>query len=414
MRPSLSRVWERTRTEPGLGRNLLAIGVLMVLGTVFAGYFLSHQRFNAPWEDRYTVYALFEQAAAVSPGNGQEVRIAGVPVGDIRDADVTEDGRARLKLRIDSEHEIHEDATIVLRPKSPLNDMYVEIDPGTADAPTLGDGDTVPVAQTVSPVQVDEVLAHLDDNAQAALATLMAESDVALARAPKSLPPGLEASTELLAELRPVMEQLEKRRGNLARLVSALADVSDAAGRNDERLQRMATSLSATLDTVATHGRPLDQTLAQLPALSVELRDTSSRVATLVGELDPTLRNVEAASDRLPEALSRFRSSVDELDTFVGLATPVVDRAGPVVGDLRATSPHLRGVAGDLRPLADNLRPLTAMAVPHLDDLAAFVYNTNSLASLRDANRGILRGLFAISPDSVPLALRDNTGGKPR
>jgi phospholipid/cholesterol/gamma-HCH transport system substrate-binding protein len=414
MRLSISTVWERARTEPGLRRNLVAIGVLMVLGTVFAGYFLSHQRFNSPWEDRYTVYALFEEAAAVSPGNGQEVRIAGVPVGDIRDADVTEDGRARLKLRIDSEHEIHEDATIVLRPKSPLNDMYVEIDPGTPDAPALGDGDTLPLSQSVSPVQVDEVLAHLDDNAQSALASLLAESDVALAHAPQSVPVGLEASRELLTELRPVMEQLEKRRGNLARLVTALADVSAAAGDNDERLQRMATSLSATLETVATQGTPLDQTLAQLPELSTELRDTSTRVAALVGQLDPTLRNVEDASDRLPDALTRFRSSVEELDTFVDLAAPVVDRAGPVVDDLRAASPHLRGVAGDLRPLAANLQPLTAMAVPHLDDLAAFVYNTNSVASLRDANRGILRGLFAISPDSVPLALRDSMGGNGR
>jgi phospholipid/cholesterol/gamma-HCH transport system substrate-binding protein len=54
---------------------------------------------------------------------------------------------------------------------------------------------------------------------------------------------------------------------------------------------------------------------------------------------------------------------------------------------------------------------MTATAVPYLDDLAAFVYNTNSVASLRDANRGILRGLFAISPESVPLDLRTATGG---
>ncbi len=65
------------------------------------------------------------------------------------------------------------------------------------------------------------------------------------------------------------------------------------------------------------------------------------------------------------------------------------------------------------RSTAD-LRPLTEMAVPHLDDLAAFVYNTNSVASLRDANRGILRGLFAISPESVPLDAEALTGGDRR
>jgi phospholipid/cholesterol/gamma-HCH transport system substrate-binding protein len=407
----VARFWDLARSEPGLGRNLVAIGVLVALGTVFAAYFLSHQRFNPPWEDRYTVYATFDEAAAISPGNGQEVRIAGVPVGDIRDASVTDDGRALLELRIDSEHEIHSDATVVLRPKSPLNDMYVEVNPGTSDAPALTDGDTLPVSQSVSPVQVDEVLAHLDENAQAALSTLLAESDSALARAPQTVPPGLEASRELLAELEPVVTQLEQRREHLARLVNALADVSDAAGSNDARLQRLATSLSTTLQTVSGRRQSLDDTLAQLPALSTELHATSSSVTTLAAQLDPTLKNVHRASDELPDALARFRDSVDELDGFVDRAGPVVDLAAPVVGDLRAASPYVRGAAGDLRPVTSDLRPLTEMAVPYLDDLAAFVYNTNSVASLRDANRGILRGLLAFSPESVPVDLSALTGG---
>jgi phospholipid/cholesterol/gamma-HCH transport system substrate-binding protein len=411
VRRSVRKIWGLARSEPGLGRNLLAIGVLVALGSVFAAYFLSHQRFNPPWEDRYTVYAIFEEAAAVSPGNGQEVRIAGVPVGDIRDAEVTEDGRARLELRIDTEHELRSDATVVLRPKSPLNDMYVEIDPGTPGEPALADGDTLPVSQSVSPVQVDDVLAHLDENAQAALATLLSESDIALARAPQAVPPGLEAARELLTELAPVVTQLEKRRDNLARLVSSVADVSAAAGTNDVRLQRLAASLSSTLETVSGRRSSLDGTLAQLPALSTELHATSSSVTELVTQLDPTLKNVHRASDALPGALARFRESVDELDSFVGRAEPVVDLAGPVVSDLRATTPYLRRVAGDLRPLTSDLRPMTASAVPYLDDVAAFVFNTNSVASLRDANRGILRGLFAISPESVPPDLGFTPGG---
>ena len=411
MRRSVAKFWRLARSEPGLGRNVVAMGVLVVLGSTFAAYFLSHQRFNPPWEDRYTVYAIFDEAAAISPGNGQEVRIAGVPVGDIRAASVTEEGRARLELRIDTEHEIHSDATVVLRPKSPLNDMYVEVNPGTPDAAALQDGDTLPVSQSVSPVQVDEVLAHLDENAQAALSTLLSESDTALARAPRTVPQGLEASRELLTELEPVLTQLELRRDNLARLVSSLADVSAAAGTNDERLQRMATSLSATLETVSGRRESLDDTLAQLPGLSTELRATSSSVTTLAAQLDPTLKNVHRASAELPDALARFRESVDQLDGFVDRARPVVDLAGPVVGDLRAATPYLRGVTGDLRPVTADLRPMTEMAVPYLDDLAAFVYNTNSVASLRDANRGILRGLLGFSPESVPLDLGSGTGG---
>jgi phospholipid/cholesterol/gamma-HCH transport system substrate-binding protein len=407
---SIATFWERARSEPGLGRNLVAIGVLVALGSVFAGYFLAHERFNPPWEDKYTVYALFEESGGISPGNGQEVRIAGVPVGDIRSAEVTDDGLARLELRIGGEYELHADARALLRPKSPLNDMYVELSPGSADAPVVGDGDTLPVQQTVSPVQVDQVLAHLDTNTQAALTTLLAESDVALVNAPRTLPEGLDQSRRLLRDLAPIMTQLEARRQNLADLVNALADVSGAAGTNDRRLQRLAGSLSTTLGTVAGRRTALDDTLAQLPDLSSELRRTSRSVAVLATELDPTLENVRRASDDLPGALSRFTDSIDELDSFLDDAEPVVDRAGPVVADLRAASPSLRRIAGDLRPITADAQPMTAMLVPRLDDLAAFVYNTNSVASLRDANRGILRGLFAISPESIPLQLRSASG----
>ncbi|WP_110206789.1 MlaD family protein [Nocardioides daejeonensis] len=404
MSRSLARLWERTLSEPGLGRNLTAIGVLVVLGTLFAGYFLAHQRFNPPWEDRYTVYAVFDEAAAISPGNGQEVRIAGVEVGDIRSAEVTRDGKARLELRIDSDQVVREDATLLLRPKSPLNDMYIEISPGSTDAAKLGDGDTVPVEQTVSPVQVDDVLSHLDSNAQAALSSLLSESDVALVNAKRQLPDGLAQTRRLLEELQPVMTRLETRRETLARLVNALADVSEAAGANDERLARMARSLSTTLHTVAGRSGDLDATIAQLPELSADLRTTSVAVTKLAGELNPTLANVHEASDELPGALRRFGDSVDELDDFLDDARPVLDKAGPVVGDLRQAAPSVRAIAGDLRPLSRNAQPLTAHAVPRLDDVAAFVYNTNSVASLRDANRGILRGLFTVSAtQSLPL-----------
>jgi phospholipid/cholesterol/gamma-HCH transport system substrate-binding protein len=401
MKRSLSKFWERARSEPGLGRNLVAFAVLVVLGTAVGGYFLAHERFNPPWEDRYTLYVDLHEAAGVSPGNGQEVRIAGVPVGDIRSADITADGKARLELRIDNGQEVHQDAQVLLRPKSPLNDMYIEISPGTPDAPVLADGDTVPVDRTVSPIQVDDVLAHLDSNTQAAMSSLFAESDVALVNAPKRLPAGLDRTNELLKDLQPVMDKLETRRKNLARLVNALADVSDAAGTNDVRLERMASSLSVTLGTLSGERGNLDATLAQLPELSRQLRETSGSVVELAGQLDPTLADVRKASDELPGALKSFNGSVDELDDFLREAQPVLDKAGPVVGDLRAAAPDLRTVAGDLRPISADARPLTQMLVPRLDDLAAFVYNTNSVVSLRDANRGILRGLFQLSPETI-------------
>lgn len=402
---TLGMFWQRARSEPGLAKNLVIIAVLVLLGSLFAGYFLAHERFNPPWEDKYSVYATFAAAPGISPGNGQEVRIAGVSVGDIRSAEVAKDGRAVLQLRIDSSHPVYDNAKVLLRPKSPLNDMYVELDPGGPPGKKLNDGATLPVANSVTPVQVDEVLGHLDENVQAAVTTLLSESDVALANAPDKLPEGLAMSKEVMADLEPVMTQIEARRGKLARLVTALSDISSATGSNDERITRLATSLLRTLGTVSDRGDSLDATLAQLPAFSAELQRASRSVSALVDQLDPTLKNVRSASDEMPAALSRFHDSVGELDSFLDDARTVVDQARPVLADLRPAVSDLNEIAGDMRPITRQLGPLTSGLIPYLDDLSAFVYNTNSVASLRDANRGILRGQFAISPESIPTGL---------
>lgn len=402
----LHKFWQRTRSEPGLGRNLIVIAVLVMIGSLFAGYFLAHERFNPPWENKYSVYATFSAAPAISPGNGQEVRIAGVSVGDIRSAKVSKQGQAVLQLRIDSKYHVYDNAKVVLRPKSPLNDMYVELSPGAPPGKKLNDGAILPVGNSVAPVQIDEVLGHLDENAQAAITTLLSESDVALANAPAKLPEGLTVSTQVLSDLKPVMTQLEARRTKLARLMTALSDIATATGSNDARLTRLATSLQKTLGTVADRGDSLDASLAQLPEFSSALRRASTSVSSLVAQLDPTLKDIRSASDDLPDALSRFNDSVSELGSFLDDARPVVAEARPVVADLRPAVSDMNKIAGDLRPITGQLEPLTSGLLPYLDDLSAFVYNTNSVASLRDANRGILRGQFAISPESIPLGLK--------
>jgi phospholipid/cholesterol/gamma-HCH transport system substrate-binding protein len=63
----------------------------------------------------------------------------------------------------------------------------------------------------------------------------------------------------------------------------------------------------------------------------------------------------------------------------------------------------------DLKPISAQLNPITAGLVSYLPDLEAFVYNTNSVTSLRDANGAILRGLLQVGPATVPLAGLDQS-----
>lgn len=402
IRKRLHRNWERVRTEPGLKRNVVVMATLLVLAVAAGSWVLGNQRFTAPWADRFEFAAEFEAVPGVAPGRGQEVRMHGVMVGQITETRVNDNGRAELVMSLEPGHPVHKDARLVLRPKSPLNEMYVEIDPGTAAAGRVRAGSTLPVTNTERPIQVDEVLSHLDDQARSALTTLLSEADVALANAERTLPTGLDEATAVTDDLRPVLVELETRRGQLATLVTALGDISDAVATDDERLTALADGLASTLHTVAGGSDDLDASLAQLPALASRLQSSTRAVSRLTEQLDPALRDVHAATGTLPKALEAVDSTARRLRTTVKLARPVIADARPLVADLRPAVDDLRQALPVAEHSTARLDPATALLVKYLPDLAAFVVNSRSMTSLRDANGGILRAAVALNSTSLP------------
>ena len=76
------------------------------------------------------------EAQAVTPGQGQTVRVSGVRVGDITGVDL-KNGRAIVTMDLEPGYKgfVHTDATALLRPKTGLKDMFIELDPGTGRAP---------------------------------------------------------------------------------------------------------------------------------------------------------------------------------------------------------------------------------------------------------------------------------------
>jgi phospholipid/cholesterol/gamma-HCH transport system substrate-binding protein len=73
-----------TRAIKTHATDFAAILVLLVLSAVVAGYILSHERFRFPFiqSSPYMLNAEFSTAQAVTPGQGQSVRVSGVQIGE--------------------------------------------------------------------------------------------------------------------------------------------------------------------------------------------------------------------------------------------------------------------------------------------------------------------------------------------
>ena len=395
-------VWSRIRSTKGLGRDVSIFAGIVVLGLGVAGYILANQRVIWPWDERVTYVAEFSEVPGVVAGQGQEVRIAGVAVGDIVGTEVSDEGRARLKLSLRKEHgAVYDNAQLVLRPKSPLNEMYILLDPGGPPGRKLESGDAIPGVRLARPIQIEEVLGHLDED------TRRGHGRPARRSRPRPGQPGrasagFKAADATMAALQPVAEALESRRDKIATLVSALGDIAAAVGEDDARLAGLVDSARATLGTLARHDGDFDATLAQLPGFTDDLRAATGALAGLAGELNPTLEGLRKASGTLPPALAGLTDVVEKVGTTVAMARPVVDGAKPLVADLRPFVNDARVALDDLSVVTGRFDPITANVVKYLGHIADFAYNSNSMVSPEDANGPLLRGLVTIGRESDP------------
>lgn len=389
---SLRRTWDRIRTVPDLGSNVAVLAAVIVLGLGALTYILGNQGFRYPWTESFQFTADFTEAGAVNPDQHPKVRIAGVEVGEITAAEPTQNGHARLTIAVDPGHTIYDNAHLVLRPKNPLNEMYVDIDPGGPPGKPLPPGGTIPASQTERPIQPDQVLSHLDGRSRAALSHLLSMSNVALANAPQHLPAGVRSTDAAVVKFKPIMKQLRTRQETIRELVTALSRISAAVGENDSRLTELANSMQRVLGTMSHRSDALTTALRELPDTTDQLRNAMGSTQTLTEQLNPTLDNVNKAASTLPQALQRMSTTMDHLGKTVRSAKPFVANARPVVSELRPLVGDMHGALGSLSPISRELRCDTNVLVPYLQDVMAFFYNTKSTFSLSDANGGFIRG----------------------
>src|SRR3984893_931550 len=165
---------ERYRTA------FIAVVVMIVIAAASGGYILAHENLKLPgWvpllgRNYYTLKAELQTAQAVTPGQGQAVTVAGAKVGEIARVDL-QNGIATVTMKITPKYaRFYRDATLLMRPKTQLQDITIEVNPGTPAAGRLRSGETLSLAQTAPNINFDEFLAALDAETRAYLQELLA------------------------------------------------------------------------------------------------------------------------------------------------------------------------------------------------------------------------------------------------
>jgi phospholipid/cholesterol/gamma-HCH transport system substrate-binding protein len=314
--------------------------VLAILGLVLAGLFaatviLINQRVSLPnWvpvigTDFFHLEADFSTAQAVTPGQGQSVDIAGIKVGEISGVKL-ENGRAVVSMSIDNKYAplIHDNASLLLRPKTGLNDMVVEVDPGSPSAPKMKEDTTVQLASTQPQVNPDEFLASLDADTQQFLKLLLAN--------------GAEA-------LDPAQGRDVKLSNALRRLDPFARDISKISGALAQRRLNIASSIH-NFQLLSTELGNRDQDL-------VDFVDSSNAVLASFAKEQASIRG---AVQELPGTLKEAKGALTSANAFALQSGPALKKSIPGAratgAALRALRPFFQQTAG---PIQNQIRPFT-------------------------------------------------------
>ena len=308
-------------------RDFIAILVLGAIGLLALFVILSQQSTALPsWfpflgEDRFELKTEFQTAQAVTPGQGQTVNLSGVKIGDVTSVDL-ENGVAVVTMQVDPEFAqlIHPDASALLRPRTGLQDMTIELDAGTEQG-EIPEGYTIPLANSEPNVNPDQILASLDGDTRAYLRLLLAGGAQAFGAREKS-----QNFAQVLRRLDPTVRDIAKingaiakRRENLRHVITNFKLIAEELAKSDTNLTGFVDSQNQVFGAFAESEAKLRETLRELPGA---LHDDPRR------------------PQRRRDALRPAGAGADRPDPAGAGARPGAAGAAAVLPQDRADDPH--------------------------------------------------------------------------
>ncbi|MCW3000555.1 MAG: hypothetical protein JWN65_4104 [Solirubrobacterales bacterium] len=355
-------------------RPFSAIVVLGLIAALVGGYILHNQRLRFPWEGRpFVLKAEFSTAQAVTPGQGQTVRVSGVRIGDISKVELR-NGRAIISMDVDPEYKglVHTDASVLMRPKTGLKDIFLELTPGTRRAPVAREGWTIPLANTLPDVNPDEILSSLDSDTRDYLNLLLSGAGQGLARRGSDLKEVFRRFEPTHRDLDRVTAKVAERRRNLRRLIHSLDELNGELASKGKELTQVVGASSEVFGAFASEQANISRAVGELPGALRQTTQTLGKVQTLAEVLGP--------------AVTKLRPAVRRLDGANQALTPLAKEATPLL------SGHIRPFVRTSRPLVQLLRPAAANLAKATPDLQSSFTVLNHLFNLIGYNPGGKQG----------------------
>lgn len=247
-----------------------------------------------------TYEAIFTNASTLQKGD--DVRVAGVSVGEVKKVEHYQRTKARVTFRVKSDVDLTTASTAEIRFLNLVGDRYMALGQGSdaEDAKPLGAGATIPVEQTKPALD----LTVLFDGFKPLFQALT----------PKQV-------NDLSLNL---VQVLQGEGGTVRGLLKHTASLTNTLADRDALIGEVVTNLSETLDTV-------NQRHEQLSTLVIELKDWMKDLAADRDTIGSSLDNISdltvAVADLLHRGRPLLKKDIAALDKLARLLNKPEQRA---------------------------------------------------------------------------------------
>lgn len=308
------------------------------------------------WPDNSDrVWAHFASAQSLKSGN--PVRVAGVTVGSVGEIEQADGERGALvELKLDkTDVPVHQDARAGIYWRTLLGrNLYVELDPGSESAPPLAG--RIPVTNTTTQVELDEVLQPLDGDGRKGMQRIIAATDGGFRGDAAG-----NAFDALAASAKPIAKGLPPLRGqrpgdDLPRLIQRTSRWVAALDRGKGDLAGLIDNSNTTLRVTAARSAEITQTLDVLPPALDTTRRALVRLRSTLPLLDRVTVDLRPGAERLERAVDLTRPFLREATPVLKDAKVLFTRLDPALRSLRRLAPDATATFEGLRRTIDTTR----------------------------------------------------------
>ena len=260
-------------------------GAIFAVVTLVATGMLASTILNRGDGAEATYHVKFTDVTSLNPGD--DVRMAGVRIGQVTGVHIADARWAEVEFSVDSKRRLSTAVTATVKFRNLIGQRYISLDQGVGnDTGTLAAGATIPLERTHPALDLTAVF-----NGFKPLFQALSPQDV----------------NKLSFE---IVQVLQGDGGTVASLVQHTGSLTKALADKDQVIGQVVSNLNAVLDEVNAHGDKLSTLISTTQQLVSGLAKDAAPIGNAVDGLGAL---TEATAGLLAQGREPFKNSVDAL-----------------------------------------------------------------------------------------------------